>query len=484
MQVRPLSARQRAGNRPFLKIATKSCMAGAMLGCGVPVPPVPVPPVPVAKPTFLLVAAAAPTLQALLPASPVSLPASSAPLPVFPALLMGDVTALVMGSEPERSAAAVSGLPALGTKVRPEDALALMAVSITAFGRRQEPWGLRLELDRRLRITGHWVKDGSASVVGINSGRTSISAIHPEHHLFIWLPPWNSPYCKQKLSTLDSFDHKQTFFTLASSAFKHTFFTIITMQFSSSLYLFLGLPAAMAAAVPTVQPREESGIEGYRTEPILWEVPVFPGGENATIAGTVEEVHAELLRRNPQWDTDFPLEVAARSLGSFGGFDETHTVCGPGSFGWQFALTSVINDGIKYLRRVGGHPRHGPGPGSCGRVSCSFGGGIWWCNDVRILLSSLSPRGESPSHGSRRLTCHDFGLSAQRNRYPQKLWRNRRRRRANCRKVQIKTQQGRPAAPPQSCVGPGFPLRWDVERYRARGQVLDGLPMGGTVLPC
>ena len=166
------------------------------------------------------------------------------------------------------------------------------------------------------------------------------------------------------------------------------------MQYSSSLFLFLGIQAAAAAAaaVDVVQSRDDGGIEGYSIEPFVWDVPVFPGGENATIAGTVEEVHAELIRRNPQWDTDFPLaemaddKVAARGLEARTDFRGARTVCGPGSFGWSKASTYEIRNGIRYLNGVSGRPSQGPGPGSCGRVSCSWSSAIWWCNDVRALL--------------------------------------------------------------------------------------------------
>ncbi|KAG8677681.1 hypothetical protein FPOAC1_003708 [Fusarium poae] len=40
-----------------------------------------------------------------------------------------------------------------------------------------------------------------------------------------------------------------------------------------------------------------------------------------------------------------------------------------------------IATGIDYLRSVKGKPKNGPGPGNCGRVSCTQNGAIWWCND-------------------------------------------------------------------------------------------------------
>lgn len=52
---------------------------------------------------------------------------------------------------------------------------------------------------------------------------------------------------------------------------------------------------------------------------------------------------------------------------------------------WRFAACTLgaALGGISYLKGVPGMPLEGPGPGACGRVSCGFDCGIWWCNDVR-----------------------------------------------------------------------------------------------------
>lgn len=58
-------------------------------------------------------------------------------------------------------------------------------------------------------------------------------------------------------------------------------------------------------------------------------------------------------------------------------------------------LTGAILGGIDYLRKIrkGRHPRNGPGPRNCGKVSCSDNSAIFWCNDVSktLLLSCSSP---------------------------------------------------------------------------------------------
>ncbi|KAL5332938.1 hypothetical protein BJX70DRAFT_404045 [Aspergillus crustosus] len=49
---------------------------------------------------------------------------------------------------------------------------------------------------------------------------------------------------------------------------------------------------------------------------------------------------------------------------------------------WNPADYFATNDGVAYLRGLGGRPGMKAGPGACGRVSCSWKAAIWWCNDA------------------------------------------------------------------------------------------------------
>ena len=49
---------------------------------------------------------------------------------------------------------------------------------------------------------------------------------------------------------------------------------------------------------------------------------------------------------------------------------------------WNSCNGNHVNEGINYLLGVDGKPGNGPGPGNCGRVSCSYQSAIYWCNDV------------------------------------------------------------------------------------------------------
>ncbi|KAM3516390.1 hypothetical protein NHJ13051_009957 [Beauveria bassiana] len=112
-------------------------------------------------------------------------------------------------------------------------------------------------------------------------------------------------------------------------------------------------------------------IPGYGVEQIKWSVEVFPG-KFQLFNGTAEEVHAQALSVNPNFKP--PSASTARGLKEKRG----HVDCG----GLQPANKQAIRNGAAYLRNLPpGRPTNGPGPNNCGRVSCSYNSGIWWCND-------------------------------------------------------------------------------------------------------
>ncbi|KAK6852853.1 hypothetical protein PG995_011404 [Apiospora arundinis] len=118
----------------------------------------------------------------------------------------------------------------------------------------------------------------------------------------------------------------------------------------------------------------ESPIPGYGVETLQWKVDVAPG-ETKVMNGTVEEVYQQILKSNPE----FKLGGDAQALRRATHLQKRSVNCGT----WPLADKGRIQQGINYLRGVGGAPRNGPGPGNCGRVSCSYNAAIWWCNDDR-----------------------------------------------------------------------------------------------------
>lgn len=123
--------------------------------------------------------------------------------------------------------------------------------------------------------------------------------------------------------------------------------------------------------------------------------------------GTVQQVYAELLKLNPHYDADFealgsgqevPKDHLARNPP-----DSVH--CGAEGTGRFSASVGPIREGISYLRRVGGQPVMGPGPGNCGSVSCSYDSGIYWCNDVCSFLLPSPSTTRSSMRTNCCLTC-------------------------------------------------------------------------------
>ncbi|KAF6813785.1 hypothetical protein CPLU01_14570 [Colletotrichum plurivorum] len=140
---------------------------------------------------------------------------------------------------------------------------------------------------------------------------------------------------------------------------------------------------AVAAAQAT-----ESPIEGYGIEPIEWEFdPGTTGtGSSVRLNGTVEEVWLQLLAINPSVGEVFKsniiasTELAAAELAG-SSLQKRATFAQHNCYNFGICKTGAIRSGINYLRGIGGQPTNGPGPGNCGRVSCSENSGIWWCND-------------------------------------------------------------------------------------------------------
>ncbi|KAK3998289.1 hypothetical protein QBC44DRAFT_338278 [Cladorrhinum sp. PSN332] len=139
-------------------------------------------------------------------------------------------------------------------------------------------------------------------------------------------------------------------------------------------------------------------ISGYKTVEISWEVEATPGGPTMILNGTVEEVHAQLLEVNPNYDSDFAeikaAKKAAAAARQFTGLSnrEASNICD--LYGvWDSATKARILEGVDYLHGVKGQPVNGPGPGNCGRVSCSYDSAIWWCNDnpTTKALPSFDP---------------------------------------------------------------------------------------------
>lgn len=140
-----------------------------------------------------------------------------------------------------------------------------------------------------------------------------------------------------------------------------------------------------AAATSERRDTAKSPIPGYDIIIPSWEVSATPDGPPVILNGTVEEVHAQLLELNPNFDADFALAEPAseETVNIFNYLDRFPSNSPHKCFErWGFVFTDALWDGIDYLRRIGGKPTASAGPSTCARVSCSYRTGIFWCNDV------------------------------------------------------------------------------------------------------
>ncbi|KAM7194187.1 hypothetical protein V8F20_008107 [Naviculisporaceae sp. PSN 640] len=120
-------------------------------------------------------------------------------------------------------------------------------------------------------------------------------------------------------------------------------------------------------------------IPGYGVADFVWGVDAYGNGTMINITGPVEHVYEELKKINPTLVKNLhAAEAPSRTTNEIG------PTCGALSWGFGQARKSAIDQGVDYLHNVPGVPVLGPGPGKCGRVSCSWKSAIWWCNDKKV----------------------------------------------------------------------------------------------------
>ncbi|KAJ5788715.1 hypothetical protein N7457_003705 [Penicillium paradoxum] len=134
--------------------------------------------------------------------------------------------------------------------------------------------------------------------------------------------------------------------------------------------------ACIAAAAPA---NWTDSIPGYGVETLEWRIPQEDGEAALEIKGTIEDVVSQLSMQNPNAAAEI-RERGKRELAKRSHLIKrdhiTHSHCNfPG------VLLSAVGRGMDYINGLPGRPTNGPGPGNCGRVSCSNSAGIWWCND-------------------------------------------------------------------------------------------------------
>ncbi|KAL4988095.1 hypothetical protein BDW68DRAFT_177145 [Aspergillus falconensis] len=140
-----------------------------------------------------------------------------------------------------------------------------------------------------------------------------------------------------------------------------------------------------------------------------YEIEVSP---NKTIIarGTIEQIREQALAHNPNWDEEYyhpaqklaneryQVDLAADDTNSTRStstldkrlskdFDSLRITCGGR---WHaVSYDGALREALR-LYGIKGKPRNGPGPGNCGRVGCSYGTSIVWCNDNQRIKTLSS----------------------------------------------------------------------------------------------
>ncbi|KAI1279393.1 hypothetical protein F5Y07DRAFT_397021 [Xylaria sp. FL0933] len=106
--------------------------------------------------------------------------------------------------------------------------------------------------------------------------------------------------------------------------------------------------------------------------------------EDQVFTGSIEDVVDQMRQiKGPNYTPDFAIMTETQALAGTSTYHEaekTMTVqCGA-----KQANPRRIMDGIYYLQHLGDHVMCTNAPQSCGRISCSWSSGIFWCNDKTV----------------------------------------------------------------------------------------------------
>ncbi|KAN0104234.1 hypothetical protein V8E51_009979 [Hyaloscypha variabilis] len=142
------------------------------------------------------------------------------------------------------------------------------------------------------------------------------------------------------------------------------------MQFSRVVAFLAGASLALGGTVPRAEPVFNDNGLTFRGE---------INGHAYEETGTVQEVWAKLKARHPEIElpkrSDAPI-VLKRDKDL-----PPSCIPIPAWPSWNFAEAAAIEDGVDYLIGLNSELTNGPGPGNCGRISCSYNSAIYYCND-------------------------------------------------------------------------------------------------------
>ncbi|KAI1056685.1 hypothetical protein LB507_001439 [Fusarium sp. FIESC RH6] len=158
------------------------------------------------------------------------------------------------------------------------------------------------------------------------------------------------------------------------------------MKAVTSLVLQCAAAVSVAAvALPDGTQLAAAPMEGYKIVPMQWEGVIKEGEAPVSLNGTIESVVAQIKELNPDFELAEEEEEDAVASSGLEARNPTHIICDVGGSGYVDVKAARREN--RYLRSLGNSVCGvNGGPGTCARVSCSYGDAIWLCNDNRHYI--------------------------------------------------------------------------------------------------
>ncbi|KAM0227438.1 hypothetical protein ACHAPO_011563 [Fusarium lateritium] len=150
------------------------------------------------------------------------------------------------------------------------------------------------------------------------------------------------------------------------------------MKAVTSLIVSCAAVTVSAVALPEGVQVVSAPMEGYKVVPMQWKGVVKEGEAPVSLNGTIESVIAQIQEINPEFELvdeepEASSELEARS--------QSNIICNVGGNGGNVDVVAARRE-QRYLRSLGNSVCGvNGGPGTCARISCSYGDAIWLCND-------------------------------------------------------------------------------------------------------
>ncbi|RYP11490.1 hypothetical protein DL764_000013 [Monosporascus ibericus] len=176
-------------------------------------------------------------------------------------------------------------------------------------------------------------------------------------------------------------------------------YSIATLLLASAA--MFGAKGLTATTKPSTHgPSPSTAAHAETAVPMMFTGALRAGGPNVTYNGTLQSIVKQICTENPHYPfrnrTTFPITSDGSTKSGDTGIARSDTIgaissdlahnardenvfCGIGGDGW--ADKDAIVEAITYLRDLSGACYAFPGPGFCGRISCSYNSAVWWCND-------------------------------------------------------------------------------------------------------